>query len=421
MALKMEGQKVIRSLDVFWDGRIVGRYDLLDDGSELFVYDGGYLGSADVAPISHSLPLRADPYGKRQLRPFFAGLLPEESQRQRIAAYLGLAESDDFSMLEAIGGECAGALEIIPHGKAPHEDEDSLSPCDEERLLEIVKSLPYRPMMAGENGLRLSLAGAQSKLPVVFKDGRFYLPENGTPSTHILKPELSEWFKGIVGNEHCCMTLARAVGIPAAETRIVNVGDVPCLLVTRYDRSLDSVSGAVRRIHQEDFCQALGRQPEQKYQSDGGPLAREIVRLIRDGWSTTPAKDILAFVDLVVFNAIIGNADAHGKNFSMLYDGQNRRLAPGYDLVSTVFWPALASAPAMTIGGSDSINSILSGHWRKFAQETGVSFTALRSRIAHLCTAVAAQTCEALAVPRECEGVLAIVKERAYRLKTGAV
>lgn len=413
----MEDSTVIRSLDVFWSGRIVGRYDLLEDGSELFTYDGDYLESADAAPISHSLPLRADPYGRRQLRPFFAGLLPEESQRQRIAAYLGLAESDDFSMLEAIGGECAGALEIIPHGKAPHGNGDSLSPCDEERLWGIVKSLPYRPMMAGETGLRLSLAGAQSKLPVVFKDERFYLPENGTPSTHILKPELSEWFKGIVVNEHCCMTLARAIGIPAAETRIITVGDIPCLLVTRYDRSVDPVSGAVRRIHQEDFCQALGRPPEQKYQSDGGPLAREVARLIRNGWSTTPAKDLLAFVDLVVFNAIIGNADAHGKNFSMLYDGRNRRLAPGYDLVSTVFWPELASAPAMKIGGSDSINSILSGHWRKFAQETGVSPTALRTRIVRLCTAVMAQTCEALAVPQACESVLAIVKARAEKLQ----
>ncbi len=413
----MEEAKVKRSLDVFLNGRIIGRYNLLEDGSELFSYDGDYLASPDAVPISHSLPLRPDAYGKRQLRPFFAGLLPEESQRQRIAAYLGLAESDDFSMLEAIGGECAGALEIIPHGRPSHGSGVSLSPCDEERLSGIVKSLPYRPMMAGESGLRLSLAGAQSKLPVVFRGGEFYLPENGTPSTHILKPELSEWFKGIVANEHCCMTLARAVGIPAAETRIINVGDIPCLLVTRYDRAVDPESGAVHRIHQEDFCQALGRPPEQKYQSEGGPLAREIVRLIRNGWSTTPAKDVLAFVDLVIFNAIIGNADAHGKNYSMLYDGRNRRLAPGYDLVSTVFWPALASAPAMKIGGSDSINSILSGHWRKFAQEIGVSYTALRSRIAHLCEAVTAQTSETLVIPQECGNVLAIVKERADKLK----
>ena len=409
--------KVKRGLDVFWADRIVGRYDLLEDGSELFTYDSEYLKSFDATPISHSLPLRADPYGKRQLRPFFAGLLPEETQRQRIASFLGIPESDDFSMLEAIGGECAGALEILPHGKMPHLAKSTAHPCSDAQIYEIVKSLPYRPMMAGTTGLRLSLAGAQSKLPVMFRDGRFYLPENGSPSTHILKPELSEWFKGIVFNEHCCMKLAGSLGVPAAKTQIVNVGDIPCLLVTRYDRALDEETGTTRRIHQEDFCQALGRAPEQKYQSDGGPLAREIVRLIREGWSTMPAKDVLAFVDLVVFNAIIGNADAHGKNYSMLYDGRNRRLAPGYDLVSTVYWPALASTPAMKIGGSDSVNSILSGHWRKFAEETGVSATALRARITHLCTAAMEQTCESLAVPHECDPVLNIVKTRAQKIR----
>lgn len=409
--------KVKRRLNVFWDGRIVGRYDLLEDGSELFTYDLEYLKSSDAAPISHSLPLRADPFGKHQLRPFFAGLLPEETQRQRIADYLGLGVSDDFSMLEAIGGECAGALEIIPQGASPHREESSLVPCSDAKLAEIVKSLPFRPLMAGATGLRLSLAGAQSKLPVIFKGGCFYLPEDGSPSTHILKPELSEWFKGIVLNEHCCMTLARAIGLPAANTSIVSVGDIPCLLVERYDRAVDGKTGAVRRLHQEDFCQALGRQPEQKYQSDGGPIVREIARLIREGWSSMPARDVLAFIDLVVFNAMIGNADAHGKNYSMLYDGRTRRLAPGYDLVSTVYWPALASSPAMKIGGSDSINSILSGHWRRFAEETGVSAAALRLRIARLCDAAIVQTCESLSVPEECEAVLAIIRSRAEKMK----
>lgn len=408
--------KVKRRLDVLWGDTLVGAYDLLEDGSELFTYDAAYLASKNAMSISYSLPLRPDPYGKRKLRPFFAGLLPEEMQRQRIASFLGISESDDFAMLEAIGGECAGALAVVPHGARPPDGNAVPVPCTEDKLAEIVKSLPYRPMMAGEKGLRLSLAGAQSKLPVVFKDGVFCMPEDGAPSTHILKPELSEWFAGIVHNEHCCMTLARAIGIPAAETRVVVVGGIPCLLVTRYDRTVDGETGKVRRIHQEDFCQALGRPPEQKYQSEGGPLVRDIVRLLRSGWSTRPAKDILSFVDLVVFNAMIGNADAHGKNYSMLYDGSSRFLAPGYDLVSTVFWPALAAAPAMKIGGSDSINSILSGHWRKFAEETGISATALKSRIKSLCSATLAQTCETLSLPEECVRVLETVKSRADSL-----
>ena len=405
-----------KQLDVFWERRLVGRYCLLLDGSECFAYDSAYLEAADAAPISHSLPLRHDAYGRRQLRPFFAGLLPEESQRERIASYLGLAASDDFSMLEAIGGECAGALTIVPHGAVLGFDKETLTPCDEHRLSEIIRTLPYRPMMAGEKGLRLSLAGAQSKLPIVLKDGRFFLPENGTPSTHILKPELSQWFRGIVYNEHCCMTLAKSIGVFASETQIVDVDGIPCLVVKRYDRRTDQTTGATRRIHQEDFCQALGRSPEQKYQSEGGPLARDIVRLIRNGWSTRPAMDVLAFIDLVVFNVVIGNADAHGKNYSMLYDGAERRLAPGYDLVSTVCWPALAATPAMKIGGSDSINSILSGHWRKFAEEIGVSPAALRLRVKDFCKAIAVQTRETLSLPSECTSTLETIHGRAARM-----
>ena len=408
-------ENIKRSLDVFWGDILVGSYYLLQDNSEFFTYNVGYLESKKAAPISYSLPLRPDPFNRRQLRPFFAGLLPEEAQRQRIAAFLRIAENDDFAMLEAIGGECAGALVILPHGAKPETKIKSLVPCSEEKLEEIIRLLPYRPMLAGEKGLRLSLAGAQSKLPIVYDEGTFYLPENGTPSTHILKPELSEWFKGIVYNEYCCMSLANAIGIPAAETQIVEVGDTPCLVVKRYDRVVGK-AGNIRRIHQEDFCQALGRPPELKYQSDGGPLVRDIVRLMKNGWSTNPAEDILAFVDLVIFNAIIGNADAHAKNYSMLYDGESRRLTPGYDLVSTVCWPELATTPAMKIGGSDSINSILSGHWRKFADEINISETALRARIKTLCSGVIDKTCENLSAPEKCAGVLDTIKNRAAKL-----
>ena len=131
---------------------------------------------------------------------------------------------------------------------------------------------------------------------------------------------------------------------------------------------------------------------------------------------TKPARDVLSFVDLAVFNAIIGNADAHGKNYSMLYDGTERRLAPGYDLVSTVCWSALSAMPAMKIGGSDFINSILAGHWRKFAEEIGISPAALRSRVREFCNATTKQSCETLSLPSQCNATLDTVRRRATKM-----
>jgi len=318
---------IVRSLDVFWGTMRVGSYDKFASGSEQFVYDTDYLSHDGSQPISHSLPLRSEPYSAPKLKPFFSGLLPEESQRVRIASYLGIAEMNDFAFLEAMGGECAGALTILPKGRVPEADELTFKPLSAKQLESIVETLPLRPLLVGESGIRLSLAGAQSKLPVIVRGNDLALPVGNTPSTHILKPELTEWFKGIAANEHCCMTLARHLGLLVPETRLLQVGHYPCLLVKRYDRDLDIQTGRIHRIHQEDFCQALGRQPEQKYQMDGGPIVRDVVRLLRSGWSTMPARDVLSFVDLLMFNAIIGNADAHGKNYSMLYRGNTRRLA----------------------------------------------------------------------------------------------
>lgn len=406
---------IIKTLDVFWGETLVGSYDKFASGSEQFSYSKDYLSSQSARQISNSLKLRDKPFSGPELRPFFAGLLPEEAQRRRIASYLGISETDDFAFLEAMGGECAGALSIIPHGVKPVVPPDDFDALPKERIEAILESLPQRPMLVGEKGLRLSLAGAQSKLPVVIRDGKIGLPVGNAPSTHILKPELSEWFRGIAANEHCCMSLARRVEISVPKTELLEIGKYKCLLVERYDR--DFVSGRVVRIHQEDFCQALGRPPERKYQIDGGPLTREVVRLLRSGWSTAPALDVIAFVDLLMFNAIIGNADAHGKNYSMLYRGGSRRLAPGYDLVSTVCWPALSKSPAMKIGGCDSIDSICEGHWRKLALELNLGYAQLSRRLATLCDRILSTDIGKLGLPDECAPVLKMVHSRAKKIR----
>ena len=193
------------------------------------------------------------------------------------------------------------------------------------------------------------------------------LPLGNTPSTHIIKPE-PERFPGLVATEMLCMRLAKAVGLSVPPVTIRSVGNKPCIVVQRYDR-LVGADGKIERVHQEDFCQALGFPPERKYQQEGGPLLRDCIAMLRE-WSTVAALDIRDFLDGLIFNVLIGNADAHGKNYSMLYRNGERRLAPFYDLVCTLAWPELSKTPAMKIGKSDTIESITPAHWRKMAEES---------------------------------------------------
>jgi serine/threonine-protein kinase HipA len=329
------------------------------------------------------LPLIPEPFEGKHARPFFAGILPEEGPRTRIAEILGISEQNDFAMLERIGGECAGAVSLLPEGTHPSEVEKRTRHLDESELAAIVEELPRRPLLAGEDGVRLSLAGAQEKLPVVVEGDSVLLPLGNTPSTHIIKPE-PDRFPGLVANEIFCMRLAEAVGLHAAGATCRTVGGKPCMILSRYDR-VKGHDGRTLRLHQEDFCQALGRPPERKYQQEGGPLVRECVALLRE-WSTTPVLDIRAFVDALIFNMLIGNADAHGKNYSMLYRSGERRLAPLYDLVSTIAWPELSTRLAMSIGKGKSVNDVSPDHFRRLAEEASLGWPMVRERMASLST-----------------------------------
>jgi serine/threonine-protein kinase HipA len=256
------------------------------------------------------------------VRAFFAGLLPEAEPRDRIASILGVSGGNDFAILERIGGDCAGAVSLFPEDISwTASRTGNLRWLDEADLASLVERLPRQPLLAGEVGLRLSLAGAQIKLPVVLaEDGatagvRMALPLDGTPSTHILKPEPMR-FPGLVANEAWCMALAREVGLRVAESQQRIIGKTPCLIVKRYDRAV-SADGRVERLHQEDFCQALGFPASRKYQQEGGPSLKDCFNLIRE-WSSVPVIDIRDFLDGVILAALTGNADAHSKNFSFL-------------------------------------------------------------------------------------------------------
>ena len=409
----------MKRLIVYLNGERVGTLDEDDSGLLEFRYDSEWTDRRDAMPLSRSLPLQSEPFRGKHARPFFAGILPDAGPRQQVAAILGISENNDFAMLERIGGECAGAVSLLPEEAPPPGIGKTLvRELSEKELEDIVAELPRRPLMAGREGLRLSLAGSQSKLPILIRDNAVALPLGNTPSTHIIKPE-PERFPGLAATEVLCMTLAKAVGLNVPPAAIRLVGKKPCIVVQRYDRIVGA-DGAVTRVHQEDFCQALGFPPELKYQQEGGPLLRDCISLLRD-WSTVAALDIREFLDGLIFNVLIGNADAHGKNYSILYRKAERRLAPFYDLICTLAWPELSRTPAMKIGKSDSIETITSAHWQKMAQESRVGWPMLRERITDLC----ARTIDGLrnndvlgaaAVAATAERVAGIIEERASSL-----
>ncbi len=409
----------MKRLIVYLNGETAGALDEDDSGLLEFRYAPEWTHRPDAIPLSRSLPLLSEPFRGNHARPFFAGILPDEGPRQQIAAILGISARNDFAMLERIGGECAGAVSLLPEeALSPNVGEMRVRELSEKELRNIVAELPRRPLMAGRDGLRLSLAGSQSKLPILIRGAAIALPLGNTPSTHIIKPE-PERFPGLVATEVLCMTLAGAVGLNVPPVSIRTVGNKPCIVVRRYDRNIGA-DGSITRVHQEDFCQALGFPPERKYQQEGGPLLRDCIGLLRE-WSTLAALDIRDFLDGLIFNVLIGNADAHGKNYSILYRGNERRLAPFYDLVCTLAWPEQSKTPAMKIGKSDSIERITPAHWQTMTRESRVGWPMLRERIANLCGKVidGLQNKDLLAATNDltmAERVAGIIQERATSL-----
>jgi serine/threonine-protein kinase HipA len=351
-------------LDVYLGNHLAGRLWLDARRRFVFRYEGKWVMDPNATPLSLSLPLKTEPYTDDSARPFFANLLPEGEIRRLIAQRFGLSEKNDFALLEQIGGECAGAVSLLLPGAFPDESR-SYEELSEEEFHRIITELPRRPLLAGEKGIRLSLAGAQNKLPVFMEGDKVFIAGGNSPSTHILKPPIPG-LDGTVENEAFCMTLAGRVGLPVPAVFIRKQLDT-LLVVERYDRKKDP-GGGILRLHQEDFCQALGILPDQKYESEGGPKLSQCFLLLRDN-STRPAADQRSLLSWVIFNALIGNADAHAKNLAILYAERGPRLAPFYDLLCTQIYPDLAEKYAMKIGGENRPDWLQLRHWERLADE----------------------------------------------------
>lgn len=357
----------------------------LVEGRMRFQYTQSALDNPEIPALSVSLPKQVLPFADQEVRPFFAGLLPEGAQRARLEKITHVSRQNEFGMLRELGGECAGAVTITLDDQWPERDQaGQVTWLSEPELTEVIKALPSRPMLAGTDGLRLSLAGAQDKLPVVFDGRRVGLPMNGSPSTHILKPAIRT-LEGSVINEAFSLRLASAIGIPVAESIVLNAGDEQILLVKRYDRLNDA--GVIRRVHQEDFCQAMGVISESKYQNEGGPGFPEAFALLRQ--ATRPSVlNVLTLFDYAVYSVLIGNHDAHGKNYSLLYGDKGAVIAPLYDVLSTTIYAELTDKMAMKIGGKYKFTEIMDRHWLRFADDCGLSKSHAVKRIRELAGAL---------------------------------
>ena len=379
-----------RSLDVYLGRERVGLLEQDDSGAMTFRYGESWLQDPQAVPLSQSLPLKEEVFNRRECRPFFAGLLPEEESRKLIAKRFGISERNDFALLAEIGAECAGAVSLLSPTENLVAEEGGYHEISLEELGEKFTQLPRQPLLVGSEGVRLSLAGAQGKLAVMIDDGRYFLPQNGAPSTHIIKPQ-SPHFEGLAENEFFCLKLAQEVGLSVAQVEMSQVGETSFLQIERYDRVEDGAQRR-RRLHQEDFCQALGIPPEWKYQQEGGPHLKKCFALLREV-STAPGLDVQALFDAVVFNYLIGNSDAHGKNFSLILSEQGTiRLAPLYDLVCTQIYPDLANELAMKIGKERKHKRIQSRDWLKFFEEAGVGKALAARRLKDLAGRVAEAT-----------------------------
>ena len=347
------------SLAIWLEGEPVARVERNSQGRLSFTYlDSIFDRFNPGAPVvSLSLPLVRKSYPNALTKYFLDNLLPEEPARSTLAARFRLDPSDTFGLLSELGKECAGAL-VIQHldDQSPlvGADPSLATPVDDRTVATHLQALPQSPLGVG-NGVRISLAGAQNKLLLTrLEDGRWALPTGGVPSTHILKPPITDQrFPFSVDNEYFCMRLASNTGLAVAEVERLEFDDIPVLAIKRFDRRGED--GRLIRIHQEDACQAIGIPVTHKYEANGGPSLKQIARILSE-YGTH--DDLISLLELVTFNVAIGNCDAHGKNFTLVHLPEGIRLAPGYDLMSTLCYAQHDKQMGMFIDGIQTVDRV---------------------------------------------------------------
>lgn len=336
----MARRKAHAPLQVFLNGRSVGVLRRETSGAIDFTYDRDWLAWDNAIPVSLSLPLREDRYIGAPVAAVFDNLLPDnEEVRRRLAERSHAAGSDAYSLLSAVGRDCVGALQFLPEGDEPGPAGTiDGRPVTDKEIAAMVRDLGRNPLGIGSDAeFRISLAGAQEKTALLRRDGQWFIPHGTTATTHILKPQIGKLPNGMdlshsVENEHLCMEIVAALGLPTAASTIADFDRTRVLVIERFDR-LWTKDGRLLRLPQDDCCQALSFPPSRKYESEGGPGLVDLLKLVKG--SDEPEADQATLLKAQIVFWLLGATDGHAKNFSLrLARGGRFRLAPLYDIVS---------------------------------------------------------------------------------------
>lgn len=368
------------------NGHVLGELGQRADGGYVLRYDDAWRNGDGAFPLSLSLPLTRAEHDDARVRPYLWNLLPDNDVIVATwARRYHVSPNNPLALLFHVGEECPGALQLMPPdraeavlGRGPGtEVVEWLSEAEIAERLRRVRREPGAWREPGDPG-QFSLAGAQPKIALLREGDRWGIPSGRIPTTHILKPPVQRQFDGFAENEHVCLRLAAAVGLPAVRSELLRFEDQVAIVVERYDRVRHG--GDLLRLHQEDFCQALGRSPREKYENEGGPTARDVIGVLQER-SLDPEVDVAAVVGALAFNWVIGGTDAHAKNYShLMQPGGLVRLAPLYDLLSLLPYRE-GEGPrvklAMRIGGEYRLRYVGRRSWQRLAEEIGADAGAL--------------------------------------------
>lgn len=383
----------VKELTALLNDMPVGRVLRDDHGRLKFIYDDSWRWAADAYPLSLSMPLGSKEHSHGVIESYLWGLLPDNAVvLESWGRQFQVSPRNAFALLSHVGEDCAGAIQFVRQEQleiARTRRKDTVEWLEEKDIAErlrILRADPSASRLQQDQGY-FSLAGAQPKTALLLQNGRWGVPSGRIPTTHILKPTAGH-LTGFIENEHLCLQLARELGFPVANSRLLSFEGELAIALERFDR-VHTAKGW-QRIHQEDFCQALGKPPALKYQSDGGPGPKDIADLLRTH-SSAATDDVVTFVDALALNWLIAGTDGHAKNFGLLIGPGRVRLAPLYDVASILPYPQFElkrAKLAMKIADRYQIQSIGRREWLKIARQLQLPSDTLLERIIHMAEAI---------------------------------